>query len=146
MRRRAGLSPQFSRTHTERRALSPHAIIAAERINTPRMKNTALLPKKEYTCDASIIPISGTAAIAIRLVIESGIRFVDHRLTQRKNRHKTLYASGARSSGPSIESRTKKTAKKTASNIPRRIRSRIMIGRGRRSMVIWGVGSVVFKV
>ena len=43
----AGVRLQFSITHIEIRVLRPQPIIAAERIKTPRMKKTALFPKKE---------------------------------------------------------------------------------------------------
>ena len=65
-------------------------IFERNKINTPKIKNTALLPKNEYTSEAFMIPIIGIVAIASRLVIERGIRFVVHKLTQRKKTHKTL--------------------------------------------------------
>ena len=91
-----------------------------------------------------MIPIIGIAAIASRLVIESGIRLVAHRLTQRKKTHKTLYPSLDKSVGPSKKIRMKNVAKKNVRKISRRIRSRITNGIGRRSTTISEVFSVAF--
>ena len=64
--------------------------MAADKIKTPKIKKIALFPKKEYACVASMTPSKGIPAMAIRLVMDKGMRFVDQRLTQRKNKHRTL--------------------------------------------------------
>ena len=75
------------------------------------MKNIALFPKKEYALVASITPRSGIPAMAIRLVIDKGIRFVDHNPTQRKNKQRTLYPGSDKPEGVGCLRRNKNAPK-----------------------------------